>query len=401
MKILLEILNAIGRRPVSCFMMDTASFAWARLPSRREALVDVLRGLALVCIFVDHIPADLLNAFTLRNFGFSDAAELFVLLAGFASMSAYGRSFVRDGALVGLRKIAMRCLRLYFFQIGMLLSMLLIVWMWTSYYNLAPRALAPMLQGGVKGVAPGLTLAAQPSNLNILPLYILLLSLFPLLFLGMRYSVKLTIGLSGALWLAVNLDPRLNLINAFDNQGWFFDPFAWQFLFMLGAGMALVMHQRGGVLPRWPWLIALCWAYVILAFLEVFPWQNWGLPDLALIQMAPPDKTALAPARLLHVLALVYIVLTSTGLRTALRWRVTGWLEACGRHSLEVFSLGTMLELCGRLATRTYGADLPMQIAINIIGLGGMIGLASALERGRGKPSRALAKVASQANSAF
>ena len=368
---------------------------------RRETLVDVLRGIALLCIFVDHIPADLLNAFTLRNYGFSDAAELFVLLAGFASMSAYGRSFVRDGALVGLRKIAMRCFRLYIFQIGTLLTTLLIVWMWTTHYNLAPRALAPMLQGGVKSVARGLTLAAQPSNLNILPLYILLLSLFPLLFLGMRTSLKLTIGLSGALWLAVNLDPDLNLTNAFDGQGWFFNPFAWQFLFMLGAGLAVVMHQRGGTLPRWPWLLALCWAYLILGFFEVFPWQDWGLPNLAPIPMEGPDKTVLAPARLLHVLALVYVVLTSSGLGRALRTPAAGWLQACGRHSLEVFTLGTLLALCGRLTMRTFGADLPIQILVNVIGLGSMVALALALERSHAPRSRSLPKLGSHAKSAF
>lgn len=387
--------------PMLFGMTDTRSFAWARLPSRREARVDVLRGIALLCIFVDHIPSDALNAFTLRNFGFSDAAELFVLLAGFASMCAYGRSFARDGARTGLRRIAMRCLRLYAFQVALLLTMLAIVWMWTSYYGLVPHAMAPMFQGGVKGLERGLTMASQPSNLNILPLYIILLALFPLFYAGMRRAPMLTIGLSAALWLAINLDPRLNLINQFDQQGWFFNPFAWQFLFLLGAGLAVVMNARGGTLPRWNWLLALCWVYVILAFFEVFPWRDWGLPDLAPVQMAPPDKTSLSPLRLLHVAALVYIVLSWSGMRAALRWPLVGWIEACGRHSLEVFSAGTLMALLGRLVMRTYGAGLPLQITVNVIGLGGMVALALWLERGRQKLVPATAQVRGGTKTAF
>src|SRR5579859_4468276 len=82
-------------------------------PSRRDARVDLLRGIALLTIFVDHIPGNLLGDLTFRNFGFSDAAELFVILAGFSSMMAYGGCFERDGAMPGLRRIAARCLRIY------------------------------------------------------------------------------------------------------------------------------------------------------------------------------------------------------------------------------------------------------------------------------------------------
>ena len=46
---------------------------------------DVFRGLALLMIFIDHIPGNVLSliAKISRNFGFSDAAEIFVLLAAF------------------------------------------------------------------------------------------------------------------------------------------------------------------------------------------------------------------------------------------------------------------------------------------------------------------------------
>jgi hypothetical protein len=71
-------------------------------PSRRphrDPRVDLLRGVALLTIFVDHVPGNLLGYLTFRNFGFSDAAELFVVLAGFSSMMAYGGAFERDGSI--------------------------------------------------------------------------------------------------------------------------------------------------------------------------------------------------------------------------------------------------------------------------------------------------------------
>ena len=361
--------------------------------STRERRVDVLRGVALLCIFVDHIPGNWLNWLTLRNFGLSDAAELFVMLSGFASMVAYGRSFQRDGTRAGLLRIALRCLRLYVYQVGMLLASLLIVWVWTNHYHLEPLQLAPMLHGGVAAIRRGLTLQSQPSNLNILPLYILLLAAFPAIYAGLRFRPVLTLVVSAGVWLAANLVPGLNLTNAMDGNGWFFNPFAWQFIFVLGAMLARVMAQSEGSLPRLPWLVALCWVLLGLAFLEAFPWQQWGLPNLAPLAMDPPDKTNLAPLRLLHALALVYVVLTWQGLRSLLRVPPVAWTECLGRHSLEVFSAATMLALFGRLTFRSYGDAWPTQLVVNLVGLSAMLAVARLLERVPARPVAAPASV--------
>jgi hypothetical protein len=347
----------------------------------------VLRGVALLCIYVDHIPRDVLNAVTLRNFGFSDAAELFVMLAGFASLMAYGRSFARDGAVQGLRRVFMRCARLWVFQVGMLVATIVIVWAWETHFNLEPRQMAPLLHGSVHQIVRGMTLRSQPSNLNILPLYILLLALFPLIYVGIRFSVMLTLAVSAAVWVLALVYPELNLVNTFDGSDWFFDPLSWQFIFVLGAAMAVLMAKNGGTLPRWPWLVALCWLFLGLSFLQVFPWTDWGLPNLAPLSMDPPDKTHLAPLRLLHALALVYVVLSWRGWTGSGRSIVLRWVEACGKHSLEVFSLGTLLALVGRLAFRTFDSDWVLQVVINVVGLGAMIGLGLWRESGRKRPA--------------
>ncbi len=354
-------------------------------------------------IFVDHIPGNDLNQLTMRNFGFSDAAEIFVMLAGFASMMAYGGTFERHGTLAGLRKIVLRCLRLYLFQVGLLLATWGIIVGWTNHFHMVIRGMAPMINSGLAGLGKGLTLQALPGSLNILPLYIVLMAMFPPIYALMRLRPRLTLFLSALLWLATHFRPSLNFINTLDGHVWFFNPFAWQFLFVIGA--CLAMRMRRQALPRSPWLVGLCWLFLGLAFMESFPWHEWNLPDLRLFPLRPPDKTNLSLLRLLHVVAVVYLVLSSPRLMTVLRGRllapVVACVEACGRHSLEVFSLGTLLALLGRLSFRTYGFDEPMQALVNGLGLAAMIGVALTLEhtshRGRKAASAASAPSAPSA----
>ncbi len=81
--------------------------------STRDLRLDFFRGLALIFIFVDHVPGNLFGHFTLRNFGFVDAAELFVFVAGYAAALAYGKAFARHGFAAGVRRVGKRLLEIY------------------------------------------------------------------------------------------------------------------------------------------------------------------------------------------------------------------------------------------------------------------------------------------------
>ena len=352
----------------------------ARSSMARERRVDLLRGVALLTILIDHVPANVLGHFTLRNLGFSDAAELFVLLAGFASMLAYGNTFAREGIGAGLRRIALRCLRIYVFQVGLLLLTLAVITLWLRAFQLEPNGMFPLLGQGFKGLRQGAALAALPIYLDILPLYIVLLAMFPLIYAVMRKSPWLAIYLSGLVWAAPNLDDSLNLTNVLSGMGWFFNPFAWQFVFVIGAATAVLIRRRGGAMPRIAWVRAAAWAYLLFGFLETFAWADWGLPDLSLIHLAPPDKSNLAAWRLVHIMALIYVALTSSLLTRSLRYSLVRAVEACGKHSLEIFSLGTMIALLSRLVFRTFGVTWQLELAVNLVGMGGMIGFARLLE---------------------
>lgn len=60
----------------------------------RDARLDMFRGLALLMIFINHVPGTAWENFTSRNFGFSDAAEAFVFMSGVAAGLAYTGGFI-------------------------------------------------------------------------------------------------------------------------------------------------------------------------------------------------------------------------------------------------------------------------------------------------------------------
>jgi hypothetical protein len=351
--------------------------------SKRDPTIDVLRGAALLMIFVDHSPGNVLSMATLHNFGFSDAAEVFVFLAGMSAMLAYGKGFERNGAFAGLRRIIRRCARIYFFQIGLLLTTLIVVPLWTTHYQLQSNCFGLILDTPVSVFIRGLLLQALPSYLDILPLYLALFAAFPLIYFGLRFNLWLTLTLSATLWLVANLDPDLNFPNWINHSHWFFDPFAWQFLFTFGAVFASLGAANKGALPRIRWIAWLCVVYLGFAFLEAAPWAQWNLPDLRPFALATPDKTLLAPLRLLDILSFAYLLFSVDQLRAFANWKIFRPLEVCGRHSLEVFAVGCIGALFGRLLFRTHGVGLETQVAINVVGISMMCLIGLWLEKGR------------------
>src|SRR5690606_16599643 len=95
--------------------------------SERDHRIDFFRGLALVFIFWDHIPHNPFAQVTVRNFGLSDAAEIFVFLAGYAAVLAYGKLYRRDGYLFACVRILRRAWVLYVAHIFLLAILMGIV----------------------------------------------------------------------------------------------------------------------------------------------------------------------------------------------------------------------------------------------------------------------------------
>ena len=342
----------------------------------RDARVDFFRGVALLFIFIDHIPGNSLAWFTLHNFGFADAAEIFVALAGYAAFFAYTRTFEEHGGRAGLLRLARRIGDLY--AAHLVLLCVCVCWLaiaartfqnplYFEHVNLTPFNHDP-----VAAIWRALALIYQPGYLNILPLYMVLLLWFPALLWLMRRNVWLALSASFAIWTAANL-LRLNLPSYPTDYGWVFNPLGWQLLFSLGAVSAALSSKsnqpaRSGLLF---WLAA---GFVLFAFLAAAPWTR--VPGLADARLLPVgfrisiDKQYLSLWRVADIAALAYLV--SVLIPRGARWLErpwAHWVVDCGCHSLPVFCLGIMLSMIAFVAMVEVGPGLGTHIIVNGTGL--------------------------------
>jgi len=143
-----------------------------------------------------------------------------------------------------------------------------------------------------------------------------------------------------------------------------FNPFAWQLLFLLGAwlGRRALLHGRAVTLRPGP----LAAAVAVLGFgLWVRLVGHGVLPDPGLDPEAIMGKQQLALPRLLHALALAYVVAALVPSRPVVlrRWGALA-LAAVGRNSLQVFCVGLFLSYGAATLFRLFPAsvwlDLPL-----------------------------------------
>jgi hypothetical protein len=318
-------------------------------PTNRIDGIDFWRGLALLMIFIDHVPENVFQHVTQQNFGFSDAAELFVFLSGVSVALAYGTRFF-DGETAGaVRAVLRRAFTLYWVQI--LISLLIVgifvgaaaLWHEDDLLEDADTVVSSPLQT----TAAILALLHQLENANILPLYIVLLLVTPLLLALARRDDRLMLAASAGIYVAARAF-SLNLSTWPVEGTWFFNPFAWQLIFAIGivAGRRL---KRGGIAYD-ARLFAGCLAVVVTA--AVVRTDALGFASGLWEQVhdvLDSGKTDLGFARLVHFLALAYVVY-HCGL-TGLMRRTRAFPPLCliGRYGLPVFATGTVLSAMGEL----------------------------------------------------
>jgi hypothetical protein len=354
-------------------------------PAGRDLRLDFFRGLSLWFIFINHIPSNTMSWLTNRNYGFSDAAEIFVFLSGYTAAFVYGRVMRERGFVVAGARILKRVWQLYVAFV--LLSVIYIAQ--TAY--VAHRFDNPLfademvalhfLQRPEIILLEVLRLRFLLANVNILPLYILLMLVFPLMLWLVLRAPTLAFGLSIAIW-AVAYFGGLNLKLYPVEQEWFFNPFAWQLLFFIGAWCAVSGSPWIQRIYRSNLVLTICLVYMLLAFLLTitihFPGSLRRLPEWLLI--FPLDKTALSPLRLAHFLALTIVVVRFVSPDAAfLRSAWAQPLQMCGRHSLEVFCLGVFLSLTANFLLIELSGSVAMQVFVSACGIALMVGLAALL----------------------
>jgi hypothetical protein len=344
--------------------------------SRRDHRVDFLRGLALAIIFINHVPGNFYEKWTPKNFGFSDAAEIFVLLAGFASAYAYFARFARGEAWDATIKAWRRAGVLYVSHVvtsvvGIALFCFAMLYFMDPGYlddTIVYMDIKPLMDDPVRGFLGLAALSHQLGYFNILPMYMTLLVMLPAMMVLARLSLGLLFAVSVTLWLLTGYF-ALDLPNFPMPGGWFFNPFAWQLLFVIGFILGQRQREEKPML-RSPWLFGLAAIYLALAYWWVpFDWLiNFsGIKLPATIWSF--DKGFVAWPRLLHVLALGYVIMMSPLGHFMHRIPKSSFLTAMGRHSLPIFCVGSLLSMTGAVIRHQLGGSFAFDTLIIIAGL--------------------------------
>jgi hypothetical protein len=362
-----------------------------RRSTARDLRVDFFRGLALWWIYTDHIPGDVLSDFSLRNFAMCDATEVFVLLAGYGAGLGYGMSLGRNGYISTAADVVRRAWTLYVAHIFLFVLFTAQVTYSATALNrlnyLEETRLDVLGDDPYRSILEALLLRFQPSLLNILPLYVVLLLFFAATIWLLRWPRAL-FGFSFAIYVLVRFT-NLNL-NAWGEDGWFFDPFAWQFLFIIGVLLACAPMRQ----PSRPRLfdiaavIVISLGVTVTTVIEPHPHLlDWFTGSAVFHYLVIEDKTGLYPFRLISILALTWLCVRVVRFdQPWLRSLWAGPLVLIGQNSLPVFCCGIVFGFLARLGLE-YDDRAPMQAGINLAGAVGMVavGALAAWYRTKGK----------------
>jgi hypothetical protein len=360
------------------WLQDPMATAPALSPvtTERDLRLDLFRGIALWLIFLDHIPENIVNWLTIRNYGFSDATEIFIFISGYTGAFVYGKAMRERGFVLSSARILRRAWQIYVAHIFLFtIFMAEIAYVAATFDNplyAEEMKILDFLKQPDITIFQALLLKFKPVNMDVLPLYIVLLLLFPpVLFLLLRQA-NLALAGSAALYvLTWKFDWNLP---AYPNGVWFFNPFAWQLLFVFGAWCALGGAQRLAGMLRSRAVLIIAIAYLVFAFAITLTWHFESLerfvPTWLADWMYPIDKTNLDVLRFAHFLALAAVTvrfvprnwpgLKSPLLQPAIR---------CGQHSLEIFCLGVFLAFAGQFIIAESSGGPLLQTAISVLGI--------------------------------
>ncbi|GGK45303.1 OpgC family protein [Salinarimonas ramus] len=320
------------------------------VPRPRDLRLDVFRGLGMIIIMISHIPWNLWSNWIPARYGFSDATEMFVFMSGMASAIAFGRVFDRQGFGVGTARVAQRVWQIYWVHLAifMVLATLVVVMGPMPFGDetyVEQLNLVPFFEDTARNLVGLMTLTYVPNYFDILPMYLVILAMMPLVVGLARASVPLALGVLVVLWACAQARLLDLPAEPWSDRTWFFNPFGWQLLFFLGF-----FWMRGDLPapPRAsPALLAACLAVVVVtvpfAHWPIYQSVDWvGAGREALVPYL--SKTRLGILRLVHFLALAYVALWVVDRwGVLLRNGVARVLAKVGQQSLAVFALGLVL----------------------------------------------------------
>jgi hypothetical protein len=362
-------------------------------PGERDLRLDLMRGIGQWMVFLDHVPYDIVSWLTLRNYGFSDAAEFFVFISGYTAGFVYGPAIANGQFLAATKRLLKRAWHLYVAHIFLFLFFVAQIAraarrfdnpMYGNEYNIFLFLEHPDVM-----IGQTLMLKFKPVDLDVLPLYIVLVLSLPAILLGLVKIPRWTLLGSAVLYtLARYFDWNLP---SFPGGNWYFNPFAWQLLFVFGTWCGLNGAAEIATFVRSRAVLILALAWIAFSFLIVMTWHIPALgamiPQWMIHVIYPIDKSDLDMFRLIHFLALAVVFVRYVPRDwPALRSNLLRPLVLVGQHSLPIFCLGVFLSFAAHWFLVQIEGDIVAQILVSFAGMATMVGVAWVLDKFRALP---------------
>jgi hypothetical protein len=348
--------------------------------------LSLLFGVAAWFLFLDHVPHNAVSALTLRNFGFSGATDLFVFVGGYTAALFYGKMMLERGFVVSATRIFRRVWQLYAAYVVLFVIYIDVIG-YVARKSAAPEIIYEFNVAGILGhtirtLIYGLLLQAKPLNLDVLQLFIILMAFFPIALFGMLRRPNLTAAGSIALYLvARKFDWNLA---SFPDGHWYFNPFSWQLLFVLGCWFALASARQMRAIRSLQEISVLRMAALLYLLFALVVTVAGNMPQLAGVVPEPVlnffllnEKENLAPYRVIHFLALAFLF----SFMVPRNWRgfqspALQPVIKCGEEWLPVFCTGVFLSFAGHFVLITGPNLLAMHILVSVAGIAIMTGVA-------------------------
>jgi hypothetical protein len=363
----------------------------ARSPDLR---IDLLRGLATWFLFLDHVPHNVVNLITLRNFGFSGATDVFVFVSGYAAAVLFGTMAHERGFVVTTTRMFRRMWQLYAAYVVLFVVYIDIIGNVAAQYAtteiIDEYNVTGIVDHPIRTLMRGVMLQAKPLNLDTLQLFIALMAFFPLVLWSILRRPNLTLAASFLLYAAARMFDWS--LPSFPSGSWYFNPFCWQLLFVLGSWFALNGARLTAAAQRMAWLRIAAAVYLVFALVVALashaPAAAGALADFGLDPFTQTDKENLAPYRVAHLLALglIFTYLVPRCL-PALRSRLLQPVMKCGEEWLASFCVGVFLSFAAHFILITGPASIAMQVLVSATGIAMMTAIACYLSWSRQQDS--------------
>ncbi len=356
-------------------------------PAPRDVRLDVFRGLAMFIIFVAHMPGNAWALWIPARFGFSDATEIFVFCSGMASAIAFGGAFERQGWWMGTARIAHRVWQVYWSHIGLFIAIAAAMAALdaTGAFErdyVGQLNLYPFFKDAQTNLIGLLTLTYVPNYFDILPMYLVILAMIPLVMMLAKANAWLVALFVTVVWALGTTGLAELPAEPWSERSWFFNPFAWQLVFFTGFAFMRGWLKPPPVTAR---LVAIA-AVIVVATIPLAYFRILGaVPELREVSesLGPlTTKTGFGILRYVHFLALAYLAWVAVGpmgsrlVYTDWRGRVIDVIRKVGQQSLATFMTGMFLARMAGFALDQIGRNALTVPLVNLAGFAILIGVA-------------------------